>query len=237
MSFKKTARLVARRQCTHDVYELVFELDTSLEKPFVAGQFVSVEIPPKSAEEKMVMRQYSISSIPDTYRFELCVKQIPEGRASHHYFPSLTIGDQITFVGPAGRFTYVESHLPCVFIATGTGIAPFKSMLEDLWKQNKENPMTLIAGVRHEEDVLYAEQLMQAQQKHEFTYIPCVSRPKGTWTGYTGRVTSYLEKTAAVQEAQYYICGNGSVIDDVKALLLAKGIPKEHIFFEKYNNL
>lgn len=235
---KKRAVLVEKRILTHDVYELVFQFEEKEAAAFKAGQFVSIEVPARHADEKMVMRQYSISSIPDDTNFELCIKQIPGGRATDGYFPTLTKGDVVSFVGPAGRFTQQPAMRPIVFIATGTGVAPFKSMLEEMWAKGDKTPVTLLFGVRHEKDVLYQEYFEEKMNSEHFLFIPCISRPEGNWEGYTGRVTQYLESTFDYTElCDFYICGNGSVIEEVKNLLLAKNVLKEHIFFEKYNNL
>lgn len=227
-----------RRVLTDDVFELVFEVSHDSDFSFAAGQFVSIEVPARHEEEKMVMRQYSISSGPDgTKRFELCYKRIPDGRATDGYFPNIKVGESIQFVGPAGRFTLQQNDNPIVFIATGTGVAPFKAMLEDMWRKEDSKHATLLFGVSFLKDLIYTEYFV-SKENGLFTFVPCVSRPEGECTNFVGRVTHYLEKNANhAENTDFYICGSGSMIDDVKDLLLAQGITKEHIFFEKYNNL
>ena len=235
---KKSAVLKEKRILTSDVFELVFEVP---EAPctFVAGQFVSIEVPPRHEEEKMVMRQYSISSRPRSeHIFELCYKKIPGGRATDGLFSNLEINDMVQFVGPAGHFTLKREHNPLVFIATGTGVAPFKSMLEDLWARGHKGKTTLLFGVSFVKDLFYHEYFGKKEGEEDFTFHPCVSRPERSWEGFSGRVTAHLESHFDyAPDTDFYICGNGSVIEDVKRILLEKGVEKEHIFFEKYNNL
>lgn len=239
MSFKKEAVLLERRTLTDDVFELVFEVVGEGDVIYEGGQFVSIEVPARHEGEKMVMRQYSISSAAgNKKRFELCYKRIPGGRATDGYFPDIALGEKILFVGPAGRFTMKENTRPVVFISTGTGVAPFKAMLEELWQSGSTRPALLLFGVSFLKDLFYMDYFMQKEGKH-FVFVPCVSRPEAECPYFVGRVTHYLEQHGAAFSADtdFYICGSGSMIDDVKNMLLAQGRDKEHIFFEKYNNL
>ena len=249
----KTATLTKHTQLTYDVFELTFETEAT-DFLHEAGQFVTIQVPQPPTEENgpLFMRSYSISSRPKSGYFELCVKRIENGRGST-YLNSLKPGDKISFLGPLGHFTFKTTQDQNVLlIATGTGIAPIKSILEDqLQNTNADAPapqqFQLLFGARHIKDIFYKAELDTLTEKHpNFKYILTLSQPElEDWEaqgGSVGRVTAHLEKLDVGPDSQFsppstdaYICGLKDMVLQVQEMLQQKGLPKEAVYFERFN--
>lgn len=231
----KTAKIVKNEKLTGDVYQLILESNEPFE--FEAGQFITIKI---EDQEKPCFRAYSIASSPnkDQKTFELCIKAVQGGRGSV-WLNDLDPGEEITFLGPSGKFTFntpVEKEV--IYIATGTGVAPFRSIIEDQLNKGSSQKMQLIFGVRHQKDIFYQELFEKLAKEHEnFTFELTLSRPEDKdWKGNTGRVTALLEKLEAdTSDCESYICGLTDMIDSVTKILKAKGCTEETIHFEKYD--
>src|SRR5207248_374581 len=137
----------------------------------------------------------------------------------------LKVGEKFRGYAPYGDFTYkTKGNRHACFIATGTGVAPFRSMAFSE-PFNAERPLstTCLLGVSYESELLY-DQEMSANSA--IRWIPAVSRPTGDWKGFKGRVTDYLRSLGVDfpwLETEYYLCGNGAMIDETKLLLAGKG--------------
>lgn len=203
---------------------------------FLPGQFITVFL--KRGEE-LVKRQYSISSPPHIREYiELCVKRIDGGFASN-YLCNLRVGDTLLVQGPYGKFVLHEplDHDP-IFVATGTGVAPFMSMIQSLLHQNASREVWLFLGVRTEDEIIYRAEFEQLAREHpNFHFIPTLSRPKGgTWKGEVGYVQVQVPKHIASPEGKgIYICGLRAMVDQNRQLAAELGFPKERIFYEKYD--
>jgi CDP-4-dehydro-6-deoxyglucose reductase len=220
------------KQLTPTVFETCFTTDKPVH--FEAGQFISIVIPGAGPRGRDLRRAYSIASGPEQRPVELCVKLV-EGGPGTNYLYKLRPGDKFRGFAPYGDFTYE----PCagndaIFISTGTGIAPFRSMIfSKAYSENPPRNTVLLLGVREENEVLYDDEM---QKVKDLTWVPCVSRPTGNWHGFKGRVTDWLRATHQIawKETQFYLCGAGAMIDEVKALLADKGVAKECIHQEVY---
>jgi ferredoxin-NADP reductase len=141
-------------------------------------------------------------------------------------------GDSVEILGPLGRFV-VEKQSPRekVFVATGTGIAPFRSMIKDVLESGWPGKIRLYWGLRYEEDVFWDEEFKSLQQAYPtFGYTLTLSRATDTWeesaSRRRGRVTDHIIKEDNTSEKEYYLCGNRPMIDEIKSMLLAKGVPE-----------
>lgn len=204
---------------------------------FIPGQFVSVLEPVNGKE---ITRAYSIASPPGRNRFDLCLNRVPDGLVSTYLF-SLKPGDQVEMNEPLGYFTLRHPGRRAVFIATGTGIAPFRSMLLDHLPKTQPQ-ITLLFGVRYEYGLLYREELEKLAGAYPtFRFVPTVTRPSGTWTGRTGRVQSHLDEALALHtpdeifNVDVYICGLKEMVDDVRKELKQRGFDRKQIIYEKYD--
>jgi ferredoxin-NADP reductase len=230
------ARLLSAKDIAPEVRQFDFEVPDSTEFHFTPGQFISVL---DHVDTKEITRAYSIASPRSGNRFSLCLNRVPDGLVSPHLF-RLQPGDEIEFGEPLGYFTLRHPGHRAVFVATGTGIAPFRSMLlEHLPKM--QTHITLLFGVRYEGGLLYREELERLAQQHStFKFMPTVSRPSEAWTGRTGRVLAHLDDALDLTSydrstVDVYICGLREMVDDVRKALKAQGFDRKQIIYEKYD--
>jgi len=187
--------------------------------PFTPGQHLVV-----GRKGESEFRQYSIFSGINDPHFEILVKEIEDGTVSPK-LKKLKPGDEVEINGPMGYFTLSElrrnTH-PVVFIATGTGIAPFNSFVSSFSDMNYK----VIHGVRSLTEAYGQE----TYQKNRF--VLCTSRENGG--NFKGRVTEYIKKSFFPKETLFYLCGNSEMIFDSMEILKEKGMNPNNMFAEVY---
>lgn len=227
------ARLLDSREIAPEVRHFLFEVPEVEQLPFIAGQFVSFS---NHFGEKKVTRAYSTASPPSGNRFELCLNRVQDGFFSPHLF-SMKPGDVVDMKGPLGHFVLKRPGSDSIFVATGTGIAPFRGMLLDSLKKETEKQFTLVFGVRYEHAILYRDEFEELAREHaNFRFLPTLSRPEPSWTGLHGHVqTHVLEALGDRRDMDVYICGMKAMVDDMRVQLKAAGLDRTQIIFEKYD--
>lgn len=221
----------------------VNELDSFHFKP---GQFVTLDLPIHPQKNKR-WRSYSIASWPDGSNvFELLIVLLAEGAGTTYLFNEIKTGSELTFRGPQGVFTLPEAiNEDLFFICTGTGIAPFRSMVNYIWLHNiPHKNIYLIFGCRTKKDLLYADEIYEMEKKLEsFAFLPTLSRE--TWDGHTGYVHNIYEDICKknrdacedlqdLKPAKFYLCGWRAMIDDAKQKIIALGYDRKAIHLELY---
>lgn len=218
-----TARVARVIDLTHDVRQIDFRLIDPPTIHFTAGQFVSFSVH-KEGLPFPVTRPYSIASPPaQTETMDLLLNLVPGGPGSTYLF-SLVPGDEVRCSGPAGTFLlreYPDRRL--LFVATGTGIAPMRSMIRA--RLPSPTPVVLLWGLRSERDLYYQDEFAELAARHpEFTFTTTLSRPTGPWTGEVGRVQHLVERhITTVDDLAVYLCGNSGMIASVVSLVKARG--------------
>jgi NAD(P)H-flavin reductase len=227
------AKLVESREIAPDIRHFVFEAPEVEELYFVPGQFVSFT---EVLGGKKITRPYSIASAPGGNRFELCLNYVPDGHFSPHLF-EMQPGGAIEMTMPLGYFVLRNPGKDAVMVATGTGIAPFRSMLKAYLGQGDPKQLTLIFGVRYERNILYRGEFEELAREHpNFHFWPTLSRPDPAWTGRTGHVQKHLvEAVGGRGDLDVYICGLKLMVDDVRSMLKGLGFDRKQIIFEKYD--
>jgi CDP-4-dehydro-6-deoxyglucose reductase len=221
-----TAEVSSFRDLTHDVREITFRLIDPPSLGFKAGQFISFEI---HREDKKfpLTRPYSIASPPSRKdSVDLLLNLVPGGPGSTYLF-GLRPGDRTQFKGPAGAFYLHDDHdRDRLFVATGTGIAPFRSMLLTLFERGTHSAVTLFWGVRNERDLYYQDELEALARAYpNFHLTMTLSRPTEGWAGEVGRVTRLVEeRVPSVQNLAVYLCGSGGMLKDVTEIVQKKGL-------------
>ncbi len=203
---------------------------------FLPGQFVTLDLPIHEKPNKR-WRSYSIASWPDGSNvFELVIVLDRKGLGTPYLFTDITVGSTIDFRGPQGVFTLKHPLQTDLFlICTGTGIAPFRSMVNHLHINNIEHKnIYLVFGCRTKDTLLYYNELSNLQKElKDFHYVPTLSREQ--WEGKSGYVHAiYEELCKDKQPAQFFLCGWKGMIDEAKKRLIELGYDRKSIHVEIY---
>jgi ferredoxin-NADP reductase len=227
------ASLLEFHDIAPEVRHFVFEVPEVEQLQFKAGQFVSFK---ETLNGKKITRPYSIASLPDRNRFELCLNLVHQGIFSPYLF-AMKPGDSVEMSAPLGFFTVRDPAKEALFIATGTGIAPFRAMAPDYLARPSAKQLTLLFGVRHENTIYYRDHFEAlAGQYPSFRFWPTLSRAEPSWTGHTGHVQSHLlEAIGDRRDLDVFICGLKAMVDDVRVILKEAGFDRKQIVFEKYD--
>jgi CDP-4-dehydro-6-deoxyglucose reductase len=185
-------------------------------------------------------RSYSIASAPDGSNIiELVIVLLEGGLGTTYLFNEINVGSNITLRGPVGVFTLPETlDKDLYLICTGTGIAPFRSMVHWIHQQKiAHKNIHLIFGCRKLTDQLYGAELKALEPlENNFYYHPVFSRedavPDGAYSGYVHAV--YEQLLAAKNPSQFYLCGWKNMIDEAKQRIMAAGYDKKDIHLEIY---
>jgi ferredoxin-NADP reductase len=232
------ARLVRSASLSEVTKHLEFELPGVDRFGFVAGQWLSFKQARPDGEE--ITRAYSIASPPGgNSRFALCLNRVRDGFMSN-FLCDMKAGDPIQCQGPFGDFILPAPLCDTVLIATGTGVAPFRSMLH--WvlpheDRHQGKHFWLVFGCRYESDVYYSKEFSDLATRYpSFHFLPTLSRGSAEWQGLRGYVQDHVP--AIVQsrtDMQAYICGLGKMVTANRALLKSLGWDRKQIHFEKYD--
>ena len=226
----RDARLAAQR-----TRHMEFEMQNGQRFAFLPGQFISLSVGQEPASSS---RLYSIASAPRAdNRFDLCLRLRPDDAVSSEMF-NLKRGEVVRFSGPFGFFTLREPpDSVSVFIAAGTGIAPIRAMLQQLYRRPYSGEAWLFFGVRSEPDILYRTEFEKlAQENPGFHFLPSLSRPEPTWAGLRGYVQSHIPRYLAGKTGLHaYACGQRKMIDDVTQALRRMGRSSEAISSEEFD--
>jgi ferredoxin-NADP reductase len=213
---------------------------------FVPGQWLSVKANAPDGEE--FTRAYSIASPPsENGDVAFCLNRVEDGFMSNHLC-NLADGDKITFQGPFGDFTLRPPLRDTVFIATGTGVAPFRSMLHWLLAENngqgnrqddrdQGREFWLLFGARTESDIYYREEFEELATRHNnFHFLPTLSRAGENWKGLRGYVQQHLGEIVGMRTDMHaYICGLDKMVKANRELLKTLGWDRKSIRYEKYD--
>jgi ferredoxin-NADP reductase len=205
---------------------------------FVPGQWLSVKATTPEGEE--MTRAYSIASPPtENGKVAFCLNRVQDGFMSN-YLCNLESGAIITFQGPFGDFTLRPPLRDTVFIATGTGVAPFRSMLHWLLaekERHQDHQFWLLFGSRHPQDIYYRDEFEQLVAQHpNFHFQPTLSRAPGNWQGLRGYVQQHLGEIVGMRTDMHaYICGLDKMVQANRDLLKTLGWDRKSIRYEKYD--
>jgi len=229
----KVIRIENATSSTRRFWIEIPELDKFDFKP---GQFVTLDLPIHEKKNKR-WRSYSIASAPDgTNIFELVIVLAEGGKGTEYLFSEIKEGDEIVFRGAQGKFTLPANIDRDIYlICTGTGIAPFRSMVHHILNNKiTHHNIYLIFGCRKKTDILYYEELVDLSHKIDhFHYHPTLSRED--WEGKRGYVHEVYETLArSTPPAYFFLCGWKNMITEARHRLAALGYDKKDIHFELY---
>lgn len=222
-----------------NVKHITFKPQREARFEFTPGQFIMIHFPNDEGVE--LNRSYSIASIPgEDEGYALCVKRVDFGKGST-LLHNLKVGDTIKTSGPFGRFTLRDADPEHLFmVATGTGIAPFRSMRDQIAAEIQKRHVHLLMGVRYPEELLYDDEWRALAAQHDnFTYHAIVSRPRpeDQWDGPVGYVSAFipeLEHHIIPEQTVAYLCGVPEMIDSMRTIFLDKGLNRRVVRTEKF---
>lgn len=230
-------RIAARTALTHDIVQLVVELDGKL--TYRAGQYAQLTVPSLSPES----RSYSFARAPLAAAGEskvvFYVREVPGGALSPALVRGEVVGLDVTVEGPRGEFYLREGDSPVLLIAGGSGLAPIRALAEDCVRRSRQRKVIVLFGARTERDLydLEAFASLARAAKMPFKTIPVLSHePEGSaWQGARGFVTQAIEPNLG-GASEAYLCGPPPMIDAALPVLAGLGIGPGAVFFDKFTD-
>jgi len=232
-----TAKIIDIIEESDMVKRFIIQTPEEMNFRFKAGQFMMFNLPIQS---KYTNRSYSIASAPsDDGIFEVCIVLKPDGLGTTYKWHNFKIGSEVLICKALGKFTLIEPvENDICFIGTGTGIAPLRSQILDIFNRKLPHKnIYLVFGNRWEKDILYRKEFEELEKKMEgFHFIPVLSRKNDGWTGREGYVHSvYEELFGDHRPATFYICGWKDMLNEARTRLTKMGYDKKQIRFESYD--
>jgi CDP-4-dehydro-6-deoxyglucose reductase len=213
---KLPARVQKLERVADDAMILYLTLPANERLMFLPGQYIDILL------KDGTRRSFSMANAPyDDQLVQLHIRHVPGGSFTDHVFKTMKEREILRFEGPFGTFFLrEESDKPIVFVASGTGFAPIKSVIEAAFKKGVGRPMTLYWGARRPKD-LYLNALAErwAAEQPGFKYVPVVSDalPEDGWTGRTGFVhRAVMEDLPDLSGYQVYACGVPIMVDSAR---------------------
>jgi ferredoxin-NADP reductase/ferredoxin len=201
---------------------------------FEPGQCMELEIPGTD-----IRRAYSLANTGNWRgEMEFLIRLQPEGRFSTYLSRQAEVGQVLNVYGPGGAFgLQADSFNPAIFIAGGTGLAPFLSILRRMAEWGEDRSIHLLFGVNRESELFYLDELRDLQQQLPgLAVTPCVWQPSADWSGFSGTPADALERHLRDQPDEYdlYLCGPPPLVAAATQTALRQGIGDERIFSEKF---
>jgi CDP-4-dehydro-6-deoxyglucose reductase len=198
---------------------------------YKSGQYVNII-------KSEVKRSYSIANVSqENGPLNFLIKKYENGLMSDYWFKGAKVNDLLRIEGPLGSFFLRETKLEnIIFLATGTGIAPIKAILEDISRRKKEfsnKIIWLFVGARYHEDIIWEPS--QLNQNLDIRYIIVLSRGGGDWDGERGYVQDIVVKqNIPLDRAHVYACGSYAMIEAAKTILIKNGLNKNYFFSDAF---
>lgn len=226
----QACRISSLELLASNVINVVLRLPPNTVFNFMPGQYIDI-IGPAG-----IRRSYSIANAPKADKtLELHIRAVESGAMSQHWFNQAAVNDLLRFYGPLGTF-FLRSitRRDLIFLATGTGIAPVKAMLEalpNLSADQQPRSVTVMWGARYEADLYFDVTSLPSIQK----YIPVLSRAEATWQGERGYVQdAFLRHVLDLRNSVVYACGSDAMINNAKTKLTAAGLPGEYFYSDAF---
>jgi propane monooxygenase reductase component len=226
--------VVAVEELTSDIRRLLLTVNDGAEFDFHPGQYVDIRIP--GSDEH---RSFSMANTPSADGLlEFMIKLYPGGHFSGLLADGqLKEGDQLEINGPYGVFTLRDNDRELLFIGGGAGMAPILSLLRAMHERGTERRGVYYYGARTEADLFHLDELgALSDQLHDFSFVPALSEAGNNgWRGEQGLITDVVDRLESDLDAvDAYLCGPPPMVDAAIALLVARGVPESHIYYDKF---
>jgi len=224
---------------TYDMKRFHFELVNPDTIQFVAGQYVQLKCPKYKGNNEEVYRAYSIASDPkENQAIDLIIRRAPKGICTTWCFDYLKEGDPVEITGPYGEFHLSDTQAPMVFVAGGSGMAPFVSILWHMKNTASKREAVYFFGGNSVRDLCLSEQMEQfCRALPNFTFVPVVAKPEpeSDWKGQAGLVTEAVSRHYKdLSGHEGYLCGSPGMIDAAIAVFEGLGMTAGKIYYDKF---
>ena len=219
------------RKLSPSLIGLVIKMAQGASLPFLPGQYVNMGVPGSPQT-----RPYSFSSLPKDGLVEFFIRNLPGGAMSRYLFDRAKPGDTLSISGPYGTFYLRDIARPQLFLAGGTGLAPFLSMLEKISGTDQKHPIRLIYGVTNDVDLVKVEKLEAFAAKIPyFSFTTCVA-DQVSQHSRKGFVTEHIDdEHLNGGDVDIYLCGPPPMVDAAQSAFAERGVKPARLFFEKFN--
>ena len=234
---KMPTRVASMAKASHDVMVVRLQLPAADVFKYHAGQYVEFLL------RDGARRAYSMANAPHTQLdnpgVELHIRHTPGGKFTDHVFSAMKEKEILRVEGPFGSFYLREDSIkPMVLLASGTGFAPVKAIIEHMQFKRITRPAVLYWGGRRPADLYQHEWVLaKVAEMPNLTYVPVVSDalPEDAWTGRTGFVhNAVLQDIADLSGHQVYACGAPIVVDSAQTAYIEAGLPEDEFFADSF---
>ncbi len=232
------------KDMTHDIKEVRLELKEPNSVDFKAGQYAQLIIPKYGKIKEKNQRAYSISSVPsDKNHLEFLIRLVPGGIATTYVHEHLDEGQNLNIIGPFGDFYRRETNADMICVAGGSGMAPIKSIIEDMYeKEIFDREIWYFFGARSKKDLYYTEYFKEMENKMKnLHFIPALSdpEPEDNWEGETGLITDVLDKYLKNEinqenDKEGYLCGSPGMLDACIKVMRDNDMKEDKIYYDKF---
>ncbi len=232
---KLPSRVQSISKINPDVIILGLKTPSNQNFNFTSGQYIDIIL------KEGKRRSYSMANVSKgNNEIELHVRRMKEGTFTEYAFDKMKVKDILRFEGPLGDFCFdYSTDKPVIFVASGTGFAPIKSILEQLFIDETNRELRLYWGGRHPEDLYLADLAKDWGIKHSnFDFIPVVSEPKAEdgWGGRTGFVhAAVMEDFLSLENHQVYACGAPEMVEAAhRDFIKKRKLPEQEFFSDVF---
>jgi benzoate/toluate 1,2-dioxygenase reductase subunit len=225
-----TGTMAAVERVSDSTFAFKIDLANPDALDFLPGQYVNVNVPGTTET-----RSYSFSSAPGADQAGFVVRNVPNGLMSG-YLASVQLGQPMTFTGPFGSFYLRPLQRPVLFLAGGTGIAPFLSMLDVLASKGFTEPVRLVYAVTNDDDLVALDRLDSIAAAHpQFTYVTCVANEASNHPRKGYATAHVAPEWINGGDVDVYLCGPVAMVEAVRGWLDSTGVKPANFFFEKFS--
>jgi len=225
------AKINSIEKINNSVIEVGLRLPPNSNFAYNSGQYVNIS-------KGQIIRSYSIANAyNENGLITFLIKKYENGLMSNYWFDEAQVNDLLRIEGPLGSFFLRETNVEnIIFLATGTGIAPIKAILEYISRSKKQflnKNLWLFVGARFDEDLFWSPN--QLKDKLNINYIPVLSKGSMDWNGERGYVQDVVTKlNISLADSDVYACGSSSMIESAKIILIENGLNKNHFFSDAF---
>jgi Na+-transporting NADH:ubiquinone oxidoreductase subunit NqrF len=227
------AEVVENKLCTQDIHMIKLKLQEPLEIPYASGQFFEFDI--QGLEDT---RAYSLANkYQEDQILEFHIKRVQNGKGSN-YMCDLKPGDTVTGSGPYGKMHLRNRDRDLIFVAGGSGMAPIKSLIEELLSDSFDREVWFFYGARAKRDLYLVDEWLELEKQHpNFHFIPALSQPEpdDEWEGETGFIADILSrKLNEMVGMDAYLCGPPIMIETACDALYKGGVKGTDISYDEF---